>query len=286
MDITHFQLDESKCIGCGTCTKVCCGEILSVDERGKARIAPVTEFGWAGCWECQHCLAVCPTEAISIFDRKPEDSLPAPKPETAAPVLDALLTTRRACRRYLQKDVPMEIIEEMFAVLQNLPTGSNKRKVEYTFLDREQTRRFHDLAYARMEELAARGIYPKTFDAHYYGQMKGWEAKVRPDMLLCSAPYLLIPHEQKDVACAYEDVNIACAWWDLLCASRGLGCVMMTFPRSVLELMPDIYALLGIPNDHYVGSLMGFGWPELRYPRGVQRHGCAQLRRPVIPEMM
>ena len=105
-------------------------------------------------------------------------------------------------------------------------------------------------------------------------------------MLLCSAPYLLIPHEQKDVACAYEDVNIACAWWDLLCASRGLGCVMMTFPRSVLELMPDIYALLEIPDDHYVGSIMGFGWPELHYPRGVQRQGYARFQRPVIPEMI
>ena len=146
MNITHFQLDENKCVGCGTCTKVCCAEILSVDERGKARIAPVTEIGWEGCWACQHCLAVCPTGAISIFDRKPEDSLPAPKPEEAAPVLDALLASRRSCRRYLQKDVPMETIEGMFAILQNLPTGSNKRKVEFTFLDREQTRRFHRLA--------------------------------------------------------------------------------------------------------------------------------------------
>lgn len=28
------------------------------------------------CWRCQHCLAVCPQGAISIFGKKPEDSLP------------------------------------------------------------------------------------------------------------------------------------------------------------------------------------------------------------------
>lgn len=280
MDLTHFHVDETKCTGCGRCVNTCAGGILSLNEQKKAQIAPVTEFGWGGCWQCEHCLAVCPQGAISIFGKHPENSLPTPAPAEAAPVLDALMTSRRACRRYLDKNVPREIIDEMLSVLQNLPTGSNKRRVEYTLLDdKEQTRRFHDLAYREMERQAAQGIYPRTFDAHYYGQMKGWEANVRPDMLLCSAPHLLIPHAPSDIPCAVQDVNIACAWFELLCASRGLGCVMMTFPMVVLENMPQIRALLEIPESHYVGMLLGFGYPEIPYPRGVQRTGYAKIHR-------
>jgi hypothetical protein len=35
--------------------------------------------------------------------------------------------------------------------------------------------------------------------------------------------------------------------------------------------MPELKSLLEIPEDHYVGMLIGFGYPEIRYARGVQR---------------
>ena len=46
---------------------------------------------------------------------------------------------------------------------------------------------------------------------------------------------------------------------------------MMTFPLDVLALMPDVRALLGIPEDHYVGMVVGFGYPQIPYARATQR---------------
>ena len=46
---------------------------------------------------------------------------------------------------------------------------------------------------------------------------------------------------------------------------------MLTFPLGALEQMPEIKAMLRIPDHHYVGMLIGFGYPEIRYARGVQR---------------
>jgi len=66
-------------------------------------------------------------------------------------------------------------------------------------------------------------------------------------------------------------VVIAGTYFELLCASRGLGSVILTFPLSVLERMPDIKAMLNIPNHHYVGMMIGFGYPEIKYARGIQR---------------
>ncbi len=271
-NIADFQVEKEKCIGCGLCAKVCPGGILHLNEERKCEMDEIDQFGWWGCWKCEHCLAVCPRGAISIFGRQPEDSLPPVKAESAAPVLDALIMNRHSCRRFLKKDVDASVIDGMLQALGNAPNGGNKQLVEFTLIDdRAQMEAFRRLAYAEMDRLASEGVYPAGFDRASYEDMKRWEKTVRPEMLFCGAPYLLIPHAPLGRGEPVEDVNIAAAYFELLCASRGLGCVMMSFPKDALRNMPEIEALLRIPETHYVGVMLGFGWPEIRYARGTQR---------------
>ena len=272
MDITNFRVDYEKCIGCGLCEKVCPGGILHLNTEHKCEMDKIDSFGWNGCWKCEHCLAVCPKGAISIFGKKPEESISPIKPETAAPVMDALIMNRHSCRRFLQKNVPTDTIDAMLQLIGNAPNGGNKQQVEFTLIDgRAQMDRIRSLAYTEMDRLAAQDVYPEGFDKPSYEDMKRWEKTVRPDMLFCGAPYLLIPHAPLGKGEPVEDVNIAAAYFELLCASRGLGCVMMTFPKDALKNMRSIRAILCIPEDHYVGVMLGFGWPEIRYARGTQR---------------
>lgn len=271
-NIVKFKVNEEKCIGCGKCTLVCSGAILNLNDNKVPQIDDITEFGWGGCWKCQHCLAVCPTGAISIMGKNPEDSLLPPNEYQPGKMMESLIRNRRACRRYLDKNVDKKIIHDIIDIAQNAPTGSNKQHVEYTvFDDKEETKYFRDLAYNEMERQAALGIYPRTFERKYYDQMKGWEQSVRPDMLLCSAPHLAIPHAPEGKGCWVQDVNIASSYFELLCAARGLGAIMMTFPLNVLDTMPKIKGLLKIPDNHYFGMIVGFGYPEIRYARGVQK---------------
>lgn len=37
------------------------------------------------------------------------------------------------------------------------------------------------------------------------------------------------------------------------------------------EQMPEVKSKLGIPENHYVGMVIGFGYPEIQYARGVQK---------------
>jgi hypothetical protein len=122
-----------------------------------------------------------------------------------------------------------------------------------------------------MEHLAEEGIYPEGFDRPSYEDMKRWEKTVRPDMLFCGAPYLMIPHAAVGAGEPVQDVMIAATYFELLCASRGLGAVMLTFPLGALKNMPGVRALLQIPDNHYAGVIIGFGWPQIRYARGTQR---------------
>ncbi len=277
-NLADFHVDSGACIGCGLCVRVCPGGVLHLNENRKAVMEPITGFGWNGCWKCEHCLSVCPKGAISILGHRPEDSLPPVMPEEAATVLDALIAGRHTCRRYLDRNVDRGIIDDMLRHLGNAPNGGNKQQVEFTLLDnKDVTEHFRKRVYARMEALAAQDVFPEGFDRPSYEDMKRWQATVRPDMLFCGAPHLLIPHAPLGRGEPVQDVNIACAYFELLCASRGLGCALLTFPLGVLNTMPEIKALLQIPEDHYIGMILGFGWPEIRYARGSQR-GIASER--------
>jgi len=57
--ITAF-VDDSKCTGCGTCTKLCPYNAIQKDEQGVARVNDVL------CKGCGVCAASCPERAISM----------------------------------------------------------------------------------------------------------------------------------------------------------------------------------------------------------------------------
>ena len=277
-------MDKDKCIGCGMCIKVCPGGVLSLDGEHKVQTADFTEFGWNGCWKCEHCLAVCPTGAVSVFGHKPEESLPPVDPDKGSQVMDALIANRHSCRRYKDQNVPENVIQDMISRLANAPNGDNKQQVEFTLIDdKAQIERFRQETFREMERLSKEEIYPEGFDRASYEDMKRWRKTVRPDMLFCGAPHLLIPHAPLGKGEPIPDTLIAGTYFELLCASRGLGAVMLTFPLNALKKMPNIWNRLEIPEDHYVGVLIGFGYPEIRYARGAQKTiETSRIHRPAF----
>ena len=129
----------------------------------------------------------------------------------------------------------------------------------------------HCLAVCPAGAVSIFGRRPEGFDRASYEDMKRWRKTVRPDMLFCGAPHLLIPHAPLGRGEPVQDVLVAGTYFELLCASRGLGAVMLTFPLGALKRMPRIRAMLEIPEDHYTGMFIGFGYPEISYKRGVQK---------------
>lgn len=273
-NICQFEVDDTLCIGCSRCIKVCPGGILTLNEEHHARmIDGVNQFGWNGCWRCEHCLSVCPRGAIRIFDKTPDQCLPPPTTEDASRILDALIINRHSHRRFLSGEVDAALIRYLVDLLANAPNSENNQQIEYTLIDdRVQMDRLRKYAYAKVDELAANGIYPSGYDKESFLDLKRWEATVRPDMLFCGAPYLLVPHAPIGVGEPEKDIMIAASYFELLCASRGLGVVMMSFPVEYLSLIPEFRSILKIPDDHTVPIMIGFGRPEIPYTRGSVRH--------------
>ncbi|MDO4647216.1 MAG: nitroreductase family protein [Eubacteriales bacterium] len=278
----YFEVDRDKCIGCGQCIKVCPGAVLEMDKDNKPVMKEFDAFGWNGCWKCEHCLAVCPVGAISIFHHKPEESMTQLPVKETAPVIKSVIANRHTCRRFIDKDVSADVVNELMDLLANAPNGGNKQQVEFTLIDdKDAMKEFRDLAYTRMDELATEGIYPEGFDKASFEDMKRWEKTVRPDMLFCGAPHLLIPHVPLGKGEPVPDAIVASAYFEILCNGMGLGCAMLTFPLGVLNTMPEVKKMLNIPEDHYIPMLLAFGYPEIKYRRGVQKKmDSSRIHRP------
>ncbi len=239
--------------------------------------------GWAGCYRCQRCMAVCPTGAVSILNKDPEIS---PSPELAADFqqLDALMRNRRSCRSFLDKEVPREEIDAMLDLLENAPTGSNRQSLEFSVVySKYSMDRLRKIVHRRAFELAEQGIYPGWFTKEDWDCQTALEdTRNHGDMFFVGAPHILIIHSPREMGCWHIDPHIAAAWFDLICASRGLGSIIMTMPVGAISKMPDVQEILGIPEDRYYGTIIGFGYPKFEFARGVQREGIMKTREIVL----
>jgi nitroreductase len=258
--------------------------VIEYDQAGYPYMKPFERFGWRGCWKCEHCLAVCPTGAISIFGKKSEACLPPPDKDMGEQ-MERLVKFRRSCRRYLDKNVDPAIISRILSALENAPTGGNSCNVEYTVIDdKERVKQIWNAAYPVMDSDARRGIYTTSFSDFYYKKMKESEKTVRKgDLLFCGAPHLFIAHER----CAGkwgEDSKVNCiiatAYFELLANAFGLGTIIMSYSAEVLnQLAPEARKMLNIPSDHYTGLIVGFGYPEIEYARGTQKDRKRKIHR-------
>ena len=206
-------------------------------------------------------------------------------PKAMGEYMEQLVTSRRSCRRFLDKNVDSDIITRILSAMAAAPTGGNAQGVEYTVIDDKD--RVHEIwqeAYSVMDAKAKKHIYTHSFSDFYYSKMKQSEKTVRKDdLLFCGAPHLFIAHEKcvgKWAEDSKTNCHLAAAYFELLCNAHGLGTTIMSYSAEVLnELAPEARAMLNIPKDHYTGLIIGFGYPEIEYARGVQKDRSAKTHR-------
>lgn len=90
----NLVIDKEKCIHCGLCINDCITFALEFDGNKNPVFA---EGGEDRCIKCQHCLAICPTGALSILEKNPENS-DRVLPQYNADELLNLIKSRRSFR--------------------------------------------------------------------------------------------------------------------------------------------------------------------------------------------
>jgi nitroreductase len=243
--------------------------------EGVPTIAPDVE---SSCYRCQHCLAICPTGAVSILGLKPTGSRPLsgnlPDPDT----LENLIRQRRSVRRYKPENLEPELLQRLLDVAWNAPTGRNSRDVLFTVVDdRQKLASLRDEVMEGLGRMVREDRLPEGLE-FFGGIVRLWEES-RIDILFRDAPHLLIASAPSHSASPVPDCLIALSYFELFAQSMGVGTLWNGLTKwTVNDLLPETRLRLGIPEDHVVGYAMSFGRPAFRFSRTVQR-GPANVHR-------
>jgi nitroreductase/NAD-dependent dihydropyrimidine dehydrogenase PreA subunit len=269
----NFVVSEKLCNRCRECVWDCTMGIIEQDGDALPQIRPENE---RSCLRCQHCLAVCPTGALSIHGRDPAGS-DALDP-VGIPSLESMLRLvrgRRSVRRYRSENVDPGLIQRLLKALANVPTGSNRQELTFTVLaDGEVMRRLQEQARSSL----AAGVAKRISQSDWFLENivpiflgKG------PDIIFRTAPHALFVSAPREEVSAQVDVVLALAYFELLANTAGLGTVWCGFLKALLEAVPQLKELLGLPPDHFYYPML-FGLPAVRYHRTVQRDDAAVIR--------
>jgi len=269
-----FSVDRQKCIRCGQCVQDCLVRIIEMED-GYPAIIPEKE---SSCLECQHCLAVCPTGAVSIFGKQPENSVPLAGNLVPPEKVETLMKGRRSVRQYRDENVPPELIQELLDVACHAPTGVNFRQVLFTVVDdKEIMGKLRQETMAGLARLMREGKLPTGRD-YFNDCVRAWEEE-GIDTIYRGAPHLVIASAPHDCPTPEADSLIALTYFELYAQSRGIGTVWNGLAKwTFTELLPELCGKLGLPDNHKLGYVMAFGMPEVHYHRTVQR-GPARVAR-------
>jgi len=270
-----FRVDLEKCIGCGLCAADCPIRIIEMRDRLPVLVPQKEKF----CIGCLHCFAVCSEGAVSILGHSPEDEIELTKDSLPAPdQMEALIRGRRSVRSYRDENMEPELIDELLNMAWQAPTGRNNRDTVFHVIDDKDV-----LAELREELLAGiqKLVDDETLGKAYAGYTKFpsvWK-EYNYDALFRSAPHLIITSAPTDVPTPMQDAVIALTTFEMYAQTKSVGTIWNELARgAIVDLVPSTLRRLGIPEDHEVGYVMGFGLPALKYNRTVNR-GKATVRK-------
>jgi nitroreductase/NAD-dependent dihydropyrimidine dehydrogenase PreA subunit len=269
-----FEVRQEKCTRCGLCAKDCPVNIIDL-KTGYPRI----EAGKVNtCIRCQHCLAICPTAAVSILGKSPEQSLSIKGNFPDPRQMEILIKGRRSVRQYQNENLDPELIKRALDVAWQAPTGVNMRQVQFSLIDdKSNLAIFRDEAYRGLEELIACGQLPED-KAFFAGFVRTWREK-GVDVLFRGAPHLVVATAPRSVPSPFPDCMIALSYFELYAQSLGIGTVWNGLVKwTIDDLVPELRTRLNIPEDHLVGYTMAFGKPAVQYQRTIDKGSAKMIR--------
>ncbi|RHJ95259.1 nitroreductase family protein [Parabacteroides bouchesdurhonensis] len=275
-----LNIDQSTCIKCGKCVKVCPSGIFT-QEKTKKNIGLIHINT---CIVCGHCVDVCPTDSVqhSSFPSEKIHTIDYDKMPTPEQVM-LLIKSRRSNRSLTSKSIPEEILNQIIEAANYAPTASNARAVSFTIItDPEKLLWVSDYTIGVFSSLAKVLLNPivkcilKPFIKGVYKYVPAFERLKTEhlagnDPILRNATALLFIHTPKSNRFGCEDSNLAYQNASLMAQSLGISQIYMGFVLTAIkqEGKDTLARKLGI--DGKIHAIMALGIPAFKYPKYVDR---------------
>ncbi len=252
-----ISIDQNKCIGCGLCIKDCFFQAIELKE-GKAQVS-------IDCFNCGHCVSICPANAVSVIDypmedvREYDDSCKM-DPEN----LLHFMQFRRSVRQFKKESVPMKAVENILEAGRYTPTAANRQDVSYILI-RENLEEFKKIVWDGLGERLAKGI-PDPYAYRMQLFYDAYRQDPEKDFLFCGADICMIVLSDLPV-----NGTLAMTSMELMAQAQGVGVLYSGFLQRIILDTPKAMEFLGLDGTKTLGTVMLFGMPAVTYRRTAPR---------------
>lgn len=283
------EICADTCIRCGLCIDDCIAGAID---------APEMSINHERCIRCSHCSAICPTAAVSW-------SVPGSDPVIGQPVHDIpsgfseefanLLKRRRSIRRFRRKEMPHQLIQNIIAVTNYGPTGTNSRGVGITVVSGYKgMKEISDLCMLFFRRIAHIVLNPLSkpllriiMGKRAFNRLMSYNRHIERyfegrNNLTHDAPALFVFHADRKSSCPSEDAVIWAAHAALYSESLGIGTCYNGFIVRAARYSKAVQRYLGLPPGHTVYETFIAGYSVHRYQRAAYNN---ESYKRIIPEV-
>ena len=283
-------INKEKCTGCGVCVTICpYRAIVLVDEKA--------EYILEDCFLCGQCQAACPADAVRLPKLAlklglitMEESESAVSPGTTnASELVALMRSRRSCRKYRNKAVPLEMLEDLVKIGTTAPSGTNSQSWNFVIVPTSADlqalggkvagyyRKLNRLAENPLLRFIVKiiggdslGRYFRRYHDSVAEALREWDDK-GTDRLFHGAVAAILVTGKKDAGCPGEDALLATQNILLAAHAMGLGSCLIGFVVEAMRRDSKLRRQVGIFDDEEIYSVIALGYSAVHYLRPANR---------------
>lgn len=256
-----FNVDPDKCKRDGICMAACPASLIRDGGDGLPEPLAGRE---EHCIACGHCVAACPSGALShslIEDDALEDV--HKKLGLSPEQLRQFFLSRRSIRAYRADPLPREMMERLIKVAAHAPSGHNAQPVQWIVVhgrDKVEALLAEAVAWMRWE------IAAKTRRSRMLNLPGAVRAYNRGKDVICrGAPQVVAAHIPKDAGVTpFVDAIIAMAHLELAAHGMGAGACWAGYLGFAAQ-WPGIRDFLELPEDREFAYFLLMGKPRFRY---------------------
>lgn len=275
-----IEIEQSSCIRCGKCVKVCPTNIFVQDGvKADVEIAHPQE-----CIACGHCVSVCPTGSVkhSLFPAErvhviDYQAMPAPDQ------VMLLLKARRSNRTITNRPVPAEKLDMIVEAAHVAPTATNSQSVSYTLVTdpdklvqvADYTIGVFDSVLGKLENPLLKPLLKLIMKEVYkyipaFKQLKE-DHQAGKDPILRKATALLFIHTPLSDRFGCENANLAYQNASIMAQALGVSQIYMGFVLTAIkqDRSGKLAKLLGIQGK--IHAIMALGMPAFQYDKYPDR---------------
>ncbi len=284
-----IRIDEEKCTDCAICYEVCPDYVFSLNKNNMQKVT--VRFPDL-CCSCGHCVSICPVDAITHESLSQDDFLEitAENTEIQSSDLQTLILSRRSIRKYKDKQIPDEIINQLIECARHAGSGSNLQSESFAvikdknFLKKLETVVIDSVWNGGIKFFKGKGlmhyILTKKFGVELTKQYGKYHKLIKrrrennetEGMIFRGAPAVIVIHGLKENYLGQTNSALALRNIELMAQTLGLGSCHVGFLVSAADMKTKkINKIMGLDSSRKIYGALMIGYPKYKYKESIPR---------------